>query len=130
MAVKKQSAVLDALDKCEDRVRISIRNHLEDIAKFLKTSKIIEHAMYNDVTNPETKETGEIRAKKLYKRLYEMTQGDEDNYHKFVGFLRKDSKFKKIVDDLDDAYNGVSPWKSQYNSGSTCDMHGVLNVFV
>ena len=98
----------DALNKCEDPVRITIRNHLDEIAKFLKNSKIIDHTLYNDVTNPESRETAVNKAKRLYMKLLDMVEGDEDNYFKFVGFLRKNPVFKKTVAKLDEAYKGKS----------------------
>ena len=96
----------DALDKCEDPVKITIRNHLDEIAKFLKNSKIIGHTLYNDVTNPESRETAVNKAKRLYMKLLDMVEGDEDYYLEFVGFLRKNPVFKKTVAMLDEAYTG------------------------
>ena len=95
-----------ALDKCEDQVKITIRNHLDEIAKFLKNSNIINHTLYNDVTNPESKETADKKAKRLYMKLLDMVEGDEDCYLKFVGFLQINPTFKKTVATLNEAYTG------------------------
>ena len=52
-----------ALDKCEEQVKITIRNHLDEIATFLKNSNIIDHTLYNDVTNPESRKIADNKAK-------------------------------------------------------------------
>ena len=52
----------DALVKCEDQVKRTTRNRLNEIAKFLKNSKIIDHILYNDITNPESREIADEKA--------------------------------------------------------------------
>ena len=117
----------NALDKCEDPVKITIRNHLNEIAKFLKNSKIIDHTLYNDVTNPESREIADNKAKRLYMKLLDMVEGDEDYYLEFVGFLRKNPVFEKTVAMLDEAYTGNG--KSINNTILTPGMHtGGINI--
>ena len=98
----------DALVKCEDQVKRTIKDWLTEIAKFLKNIKIIDHTLYNDVTNPESTEIADEKAKKLYMKLLDKVESDEDYYLKFVGFLRKKPLFifKKTVARLDEAYTG------------------------
>ena len=60
-----------ALDKCEEQVKITIRNHLDEIATFLKDCNIIDHTLYNDDTNPESRETAVNKAKRLYMKLHD-----------------------------------------------------------
>ena len=81
---------------------------LNEITKFLKNSKIIDHTLYNDITNPESREIADEKAKRLYLKLLDKVESDEDYYLKFVGFLRKKTIFifKKTVAMLDEAYTG------------------------
>ena len=97
-----------ALDKCEKQVKITIRNHLDEIATFLKDSNIIDYTLYNDVTNPASREIADDKAIRLYMKLQGMVEGDEDYFFEFVGFLRKNPVFKKTVAMLDEAYPGKS----------------------
>ena len=108
-----------ALDKCEKQVKITIRNHLDEIATFLKDSNIIDHTLYNDVTNPESREIAENKAKKLFMRLQCMVEENEDYYLKFVEFLRKNEVFEKIVALLDEAYTGKSKSIIDYKSSNS-----------
>ena len=97
-----------ALDECEKQVKITIRNHLDEIATFLKDSNIIDHTLYNDVTNPASREKADDKAIRLYMKLQEMIEGDEDYFFEFVGFLRKNHVFKETVAMLHGAYPGKS----------------------
>ena len=96
---------LDALVNCNGRVKNTIRNHLDDIADYLRKKDIIDLALYNEVTNPRPLETEEIRAALVYRRLQNMVQGDENYFLIFMKYLRKyPQKFKKITIMLDRAY--------------------------
>ena len=90
MASSKLSG-FDALDKCEDQVKITIRNQLTEISKFLKNNKIIDHTLFNDITNPESRETTNAKVTRLYMKLLDMVEGDELYYLLFVKFLRNKS---------------------------------------
>ena len=50
---------LEALDECEDQVRISIRNDLKEISQFLKKCNVIDKTFYRTIIDPESKENEE-----------------------------------------------------------------------
>ena len=97
---------LNALEKCEDQVKISIRNEMKVISKYLKDNAIIDRPLYNDVNNPESKDIPEAKATKLYLKLLGEVESDEASYLKFVEFLRNNPKFNNTVAKLDGAYTG------------------------
>ena len=96
---------LNALVNSNTQVKISIRNHLGDIADYLRKKDIIDLALYNEVTNPKSLQTDDYRAALVYRRLQAMVEGDETYYHIFMEYLRKNpKKFKEIISMLDRAY--------------------------
>ena len=96
---------LNALVDSNTQVKISIRNHLGDIADYLRKKDIIDLALYNEVTNPKPLQTEDNRAALVYQRLQAMVEGDEKYYLIFMEYLRKyPQKFKKTTSMLDRAY--------------------------
>ena len=71
----------------------------------MRKKDIIKLALYNEVTNPKSRETEDYRAALVYQRLQDMVQSDEEYYHIFMEYLRKyPQKFKKTTSMLDRAY--------------------------
>ena len=95
---------LEALDECEDQVRISIRNDLKEISQFLKKCNVIDKTLYRTIIDPESKEMEENKATMVYLKLTDKVEAGVDVYLEFVGYLRNNSKFKKTVSKLNEAY--------------------------
>ena len=105
---KPPAAGLAALDECENQVRVTIRNYLDEISKFLKDCEIIDLDLYKAVTDPDSRETKKNRAHRVFLRLKDIVEGDEQKYVIFRDYLIKDSKFSNTVSMLGDAYEKYS----------------------
>ncbi len=91
-----------ALEECEQQVVITIKNHLDEIPRFLRSEKIISRLIYDEVTNVQSSEYG--RAKKVYLKLRDKIFEDDKNWHVFVDYLSEETKSERTVAKLNAAY--------------------------
>ena len=103
---------LNTLNKCKDKVREVIGDHLEDIVTPLRKCGIISVPLYSELTTSIADK--EQKADILYWNLLLKVEHDESNYSHFRDILCKNSKFKPTVVMLDEAY-GRSHGKSVNN---------------
>ncbi len=94
-----------ALEKHEEQVILTIKNNLEDVARFLRDKKIISKNLHSQVTNPDARETEAYRAKLVYHRLISMVEENDENYSIFVDYIRNHiTQSGKTVRMLDQTY--------------------------
>ncbi len=93
-----------SLNKNEHQVRLTIRNNLGDISRFLREEGIVQQSTYKEVTNPKTTRTKDESAKLVFKELIDKVEEDDEIYKQFVDYLRNNLRSTKTVKMLDDTY--------------------------
>ncbi len=91
-----------ALEECEQQVVITIKNHLDEIARFLRNENIISRIIYDEVTNIKFSEND--RAKTVFSKLRDKILEDDKNWKVFVDYLSEKTKSEKTVTKLKAAY--------------------------
>ena len=105
MASSQSQPGYEALGLNEVQVTLTIRNNLNEVAKFLKDEKIIRRSIYNQVTDPESRSTVAILAQIVFRELRNKVEEDDEIYKKFVEYLRNEIASKKTVTELDRTYD-------------------------
>ncbi len=105
MANSQSQPGYEALGLNEVQVTLTIRNNLNEVAKFLKDEKIIRDSIYDQVTDPESRSTEAILAKIVFRELRNKVEEDDKIYKKFVEHLRNKIDCEKTVTDLDYTYD-------------------------
>ncbi len=105
MASSQSQPGYEALGLNEVQVTLTIRNNLNEVAKFLMDEKIIKRSIYNQVTDPESRSTVAILAQIVFRELRNKVEEDDEIYKKFVEYLRNEIASKKTVAELDRTYD-------------------------
>ncbi len=105
MSEDEENPGYNTLEKHEKQVLLTIKNNLDDVAKFLKDEKIIPLTRYEEITDPETTLSKDYRARLLFRRLMSMIAEDDKIYVLFVEYIRKKlTKSCHTVHTLDQTY--------------------------
>ncbi len=105
MASSQSQPGYEALGLHEVQVTLTIRNNLNEVAKFLNDEKIIKRSIYSQVTDPESRSTVDILAQIVFRELRNKVEEDDEIYKKFVEYLRNEIASKKTVTELDRTYD-------------------------
>ncbi len=105
MASSQSQPGYEALGLNEIQVTLTIRNNLNEVAKFLMDEKIIKRSIYSQVTDPESRSTVDILAQIVFRELRNKVEEDDEIYKKFVEYLRNEIASKKTVTELDHSYD-------------------------
>ena len=97
-------AGLETLQECDNKVKITLKRDIANIAQHLQKKEMISPAQYGAATDPAGGSLAN-RTQTLFLDLQNSVQMDDDNYKKFVDYLRLNPrKHSDIVAILDTEY--------------------------